>query len=70
MIIFTKTGSGQTYIGKTLKKEIYAFYDRQASACHGIKNASLEPFYTDKRSFFQDRLGTNIGKAPKKVRFS
>ena len=30
------------------------------------------PFYTKSRSFYQDRLGTNIGKAPKKreMRFS
>ena len=33
----------------------------------GAKNASFEPsLFNEKRSFYQDRLSTNIGKALKK----
>jgi hypothetical protein len=31
-----------------------------------FKNGRFEPFMYKKRSFYQDRLGTNIGKALKK----
>ena len=31
----------------------------------GADNAIFAPFYTKKRSFCQDRLGTNIGNAEK-----
>ena len=30
------------------------------------KNGLFEPFYTKNASFYQDRLGTNIGNTPKK----
>jgi hypothetical protein len=33
--------------------------------CIGAENAFLEPFYTKTRSFYQDGLGTNIGKVEK-----
>jgi hypothetical protein len=37
----------------------------------GAKNAFLEPFLYQFRSFYQDRLGTNVGKTPNKEgRFS
>ena len=32
----------------------------------GAKNAPFEPFLFKKRSFYQDRLGTNIGKVGKR----
>ena len=38
--------------------------------CLGEKNVLFEPFIYKNASFYQDRLGTNIRKAPKKVRFS
>eukprot|EP01046_Picozoa_sp_COSAG06_P019045 COSAG06_NODE_1345_length_9785_cov_2.721557_1_plen_89_part_10 len=34
------------------------------------KNALFEPFIYKKRSFCQDRLGTNIGKVEKKAFFA
>ena len=35
-----------------------------------LKTVFLEPFYVYKRSFYQDRLGTNIGKPQKQTVFS
>jgi L-aminopeptidase/D-esterase-like protein len=35
-------------------------------ASDGARNAFFEPFIYMKRSFYQDRLGTNIGKTQKK----
>jgi hypothetical protein len=33
------------------------------------ENGLFEPFVYEKRTFYQDRLGTNIGKTPKGMRF-
>jgi hypothetical protein len=35
----------------------------------GAKNATFCAIYIEKRSFCQDRLGTNIGKTQKRVAF-
>jgi len=35
----------------------------------GAKNGTFCAIYTLKRSFYQDRLGTNIGKVDKRVAF-
>jgi hypothetical protein len=40
------------------------------SGCGSAENGFLEPFIYKKRSFCQDRLGTNIGKTQKKMPFS
>jgi hypothetical protein len=37
---------------------------------NGAKNAFFCAILYPKRSFYQDRLGTNIGKTPKKMCFS
>ena len=34
--------------------------------CSGAKNATFCAIYIQNRTFYQDRLGTNIGKALKK----
>jgi hypothetical protein len=40
-----------------------------ASTLTGKKNATFAPFIYKKRTFYQDRLGTNIGKTQKRVAF-
>jgi hypothetical protein len=35
----------------------------------GTKNATFCAIYTHKRTFYQDRLGTNIGKVEKRVAY-
>ena len=37
--------------------------------CSGAKNATFCAIYIQNRTFYQDRLGTNIGKVEKRVAF-
>jgi hypothetical protein len=46
-----------------LRRAVYAYLPR-------CENGLFAPFIYKKSSFYQDRLGTNIGKAPKKPVFS
>jgi hypothetical protein len=69
---FTQTGSGQTE--GTLPKRLLCFLrDRagisQEVGAAGAKNATFCAIYILKRTFYQDRLGTNIGKPQKRVAF-
>jgi len=51
-------------LSKPLSRRLIAFHKFCSRA--GAKNASFEPFLYHRRSFYQDRLGPNIGKALKR----
>ena len=63
---FTKTGSGQTNTGKALKQDMRF---PQESNQVWQKTHIFCAIVHSKRPFYQDRLGTNIGKTLKKCAF-
>jgi hypothetical protein len=60
---FTVLASGEDVSGKVDDWRALAL------SFSGAKNAFFGAIYTYKRSFYQDRLGTNIGKVEKRVAF-
>ena len=65
----TKTGSGQTQ-GKHSKNRVVAPFSlrdgRFKTPIKVRKRISFAPFDTKNASFYQDRLGTNIGESTQK----
>jgi hypothetical protein len=71
--LFIKTGSGQTQEavekkGVSPQENVLSIAYPDGFTC-GAKNAPLSHLYIQMPSFYQDRLGTNIGKTPKKKAF-
>jgi hypothetical protein len=64
---FTKTASGRVH-GQLNRQKIcgVCVFCRQAAPGDRCEKRTFCAIYIEKRSFYQDRLGTNIGKTPKK----